>query len=317
MSSLPHKLTLHSAPLGAIDGPSWHNIARLRQDVFVVEQNCPYPDLDARDAEPTTLHLWATDTEGNTAAALRLLHEDTGQARRIGRVATAPAWRGRGVMGALLVEAIALCGGLPIEIEAQAHLQAWYERFGFVLSGEEFLEDGIPHVPMQLAGTAAPTRQDGAVGSVSPAPHGAPKALGSAMSRMIFVNLPVANLAVSDQFYGGLGFTKIAAFSNDSASAWQIDENIWVMLLQPGFFSTFLRDGDQPNLPSGTQQKLNALSAGSPEEVNEFLAAAATNGGKVYRPGVEEAPGMFGGAVKDPDGHIWEVMWMDQTLFGG
>lgn len=131
------------------------------------------------------------------------------------------------------------------------------------------------------------------------------------MQRMIFVNLPVANLSVADQFYGGLGFQKNAAFSNDVASAWVIEENIWVMLLTPGFFSTFLREGDQPDLPTGMQQKLNALSCETREEVDHFIAAAATHGGRVYRPAVSEMPGMYGGAVRDPDGHIWEVMWMD------
>ncbi|WP_394162566.1 VOC family protein [Galactobacter valiniphilus] len=137
------------------------------------------------------------------------------------------------------------------------------------------------------------------------------------MARMIFVNLPVTNLGVADAFYDGLGFTKIGPFSNDVASAWRIDENIWVMLLLPGFYSTFLREGDQPSTPSGTQQKLNALSADSREEVDAFVAAAATHGGRVYRPAVEEMPGMYGAAVKDPDGHVWEIMWMDPALTGG
>lgn len=131
------------------------------------------------------------------------------------------------------------------------------------------------------------------------------------MERMIFVNLPVAQLDVADQFYGGLGFTKNAAFSNSLASAWEIHENIWVMLLSKSFFSTFLRDGEQPGFPRGTQQKLNSLSAESPAAVDAFMAAAATHGGRVYRPAVNEMPGMYGGAVKDPDGHVWEIMWMD------
>lgn len=133
------------------------------------------------------------------------------------------------------------------------------------------------------------------------------------MERMIFVNLPVAQLSVADQFYAGLGFTKNAAFSNDVASAWEVEHNIWVMLLSKGFFSSFLRDGDQPAFPRGTQQKLNALSAESPAAVDAFMAAAATHGGRVYRPAVQEMPGMYGGAVKDPDGHVWEVMWMDMS----
>jgi len=134
---------------------------------------------------------------------------------------------------------------------------------------------------------------------------------------MIFVNLPVSKLDVSDHFYGGLGFSKIAPFSNDVASAWKIEENIWVMLLLPGFFSTFLRGGEQPDFPTGAQQKLNSLSADSREAVDAFLAAAAVNGGSVYRPALEEFPGMYGGAVKDPDGHVWEIAWMDPALTPG
>lgn len=130
---------------------TWHALARLRQDVFVVEQECAYPDLDGRDAEPGASHLWIEDEAGAVIATLRILHEHGGTARRIGRVATREDARGRGVMGRLLAAAIEDCAGHEIEIEAQAHLQGWYERFGFVRSGDEFLEDGIPHVPMVRA----------------------------------------------------------------------------------------------------------------------------------------------------------------------
>ncbi|RKW70262.1 GNAT family N-acetyltransferase [Galactobacter caseinivorans] len=149
MSLTPADFTLTTAPLSELDGLTWNAMARLRQDVFVVEQDCAYPDLDGRDEEATTLHLWAAAPDGTVAATLRILHEDQGRARRIGRVATAQEWRGNGLMGHLLETAISRCGGLPIELEAQSHLQAWYERFGFERVGEEFLEDGILHVPMR------------------------------------------------------------------------------------------------------------------------------------------------------------------------
>lgn len=149
MSSLSPDFSLFAAPLSELDGPTWGAMARLRQDVFVVEQDCAYPDLDGRDEEPTTLHLWATAPDGTVAATLRILHEEEGRARRIGRVATATTWRGNGLMGRLLQAGITHCGGFPIELEAQAHLQHWYERFGFERVGEEFLEDGIAHVPMR------------------------------------------------------------------------------------------------------------------------------------------------------------------------
>jgi predicted GNAT family N-acyltransferase len=120
-------------------------LCRLRVDVFVVEQECPYPELDGRDTEPTTVHLWL-ESDGEVAATIRVL--DDGATRAIGRVATAGGFRGRGLAARLMNEGIALCEGVPITLGAQAHLQDWYEQFGFRLSGPGYVEDGIPHVPM-------------------------------------------------------------------------------------------------------------------------------------------------------------------------
>lgn len=142
---------LNRAHLDSLTATQWHHLARLRQDVFVVEQECAYSDLDGRDLEPGTLQLWLEDENGAVVATLRILHEHGGATRRIGRVATRADARGRGLMGRLLTAAIEACAGFEIELEAQAHLQGWYERFGFVRSGDEFLEDGIPHVPMVRA----------------------------------------------------------------------------------------------------------------------------------------------------------------------
>ncbi|MGY1653892.1 GNAT family N-acetyltransferase [Geodermatophilus sp. SYSU D01119] len=121
-------------------------LCRLRVDVFVVEQECPYPELDGRDTEPGTLHLWIEE-DGAVLATIRLL--DDGGTRAIGRVATAATARGRGLAAQLVEEGIARSGGLPVTLGAQAHLQGWYERFGFRLSGPGYVEDGIPHVPMR------------------------------------------------------------------------------------------------------------------------------------------------------------------------
>lgn len=121
-------------------------LCRLRVDVFVVEQQCPYPELDGRDAEPGTEHLWF-EQDGAVLATLRVL--DDGPTRAIGRVATATAARGRGLAARLIEEGIARCGDAPITLGAQAHLEGWYERFGFVRSGPGYVEDGIPHVPMR------------------------------------------------------------------------------------------------------------------------------------------------------------------------
>ncbi len=151
MSALSTEFSAHRAAVKEMPAPTWHNISRLRQDVFIVEQECAYPDLDGRDVEEGAVHLWIENPDGSVIATLRVLNEHGGTARRIGRVATHPDARGRGVMGRLLTAAIEACAGFEIEIEAQAHLQGWYERFGFVRSGDEFLEDGIPHVPMVRA----------------------------------------------------------------------------------------------------------------------------------------------------------------------
>ncbi len=121
-------------------------LCRLRVDVFVVEQECPYSELDGRDVEPATVHLWA-EVDGEVAATIRVL--DDGPTRAIGRVATAPAARGQGLAAQLIEAGIALCEGAPITLGAQAHLEGWYERFGFRRSGPGYDEDGIPHVPMR------------------------------------------------------------------------------------------------------------------------------------------------------------------------
>jgi ElaA protein len=121
-------------------------LCRLRVDVFVVEQECPYPELDGRDVEPTTVHLWF-EQNGEALATIRVL--DDGAAKIIGRVATAKHARGQGLAAALVRRGIELCAGAAIDIGAQAYLEAWYEQFGFRRSGPGYIEDGIPHIPMR------------------------------------------------------------------------------------------------------------------------------------------------------------------------
>ncbi|WP_089404408.1 GNAT family N-acetyltransferase [Geodermatophilus saharensis] len=127
-----------------------YGLCRLRVDVFVVEQQCPYPELDGRDVEPGTWHLWVPDDgeeDGAVLATLRVL--DDGATRAIGRVATAAGARGRGLAARLVRAGIDLSEGLPVTMGAQAHLEEWYGRFGFRVSGPGYVEDGIPHVPMR------------------------------------------------------------------------------------------------------------------------------------------------------------------------
>jgi ElaA protein len=127
----------------------------LRVDVFVVEQSCPYPELDGRDLDPGTQWVWAL-LGGQIVGTLRLLAEDTGTVR-IGRVATAAAARSSGVAGRMLTFALQQVADRTVLLDAQSYLEGWYQRFGFVRDGREFVEDGIAHVPMRRDGQASPS----------------------------------------------------------------------------------------------------------------------------------------------------------------
>lgn len=128
-----------------LDTTTLYAILRLRVDVFVVEQECPYPELDGRDTEPGTRHLWF-ERGGEVRAYLRVLRDP--DAERIGRVVTAKDARGAGLAGRLITEALTVIGNRPAVLHAQAHLADYYATFGFAPSGPEYLEDGIPHIPM-------------------------------------------------------------------------------------------------------------------------------------------------------------------------
>ena len=121
-------------------------ILQLRSQVFVVEQTCVFLEPDGRDLEPACRHLWVEGEGGDVLAAARVL--DDGGARRIGRIVTADAHRRRGLGGRLVEHYLARYPG-PWVLDGQAHLAGWYRRFGFEVSGPEYLDDGILHVPMR------------------------------------------------------------------------------------------------------------------------------------------------------------------------
>jgi len=124
-------------------------VLRLRAEVFVVEQDCSYLDPDGHDLAPSTTHLWLEGDGGEMTSYLRVLPAPGGGAR-IGRVVTPAQHRGQGLAGQLLDAA--LDGAeRPVVLDAQSHLVAMYERHGFSVDGDEFLDDGIPHRPMRLA----------------------------------------------------------------------------------------------------------------------------------------------------------------------
>ncbi|MFE2754971.1 GNAT family N-acetyltransferase [Actinosynnema sp. NPDC059335] len=124
-------------------------VLKLRGEVFVVEQDCAYPDLDGRDLEPGTRHFWLeADGSPGPRAYLRLLEEPDGTFR-IGRVCTARAARGRGYSRRLVEAALAEVGQATCVLDAQTYVADFYASFGFEPQGAEFIEDGIPHLRMR------------------------------------------------------------------------------------------------------------------------------------------------------------------------
>ena len=140
-------ITMTVGPFTELDAASAYAVWKLRQDVFVVEQQCAYPDLDGRDDEPGTRHVLLRD-DGELLGYARVL--DDGSTWRIGRVVVAAKARGRGLADELMLAAVQVATGRDVLLDAQSPLAGWYETFGFVADGPEFLEDGIPHTPMRL-----------------------------------------------------------------------------------------------------------------------------------------------------------------------
>ncbi|MCV7370263.1 GNAT family N-acetyltransferase [Mycolicibacterium duvalii] len=133
-----------------LDAATLYELLRLRVEVFVVEQATPYPELDGRDLLAETRHFWLESPDGTVVSTLRLMEEHAGgrKAFRVGRVCTKRDHRGHGHAARLLQAALAEVGDHPCRIDAQTYLTEMYHSHGFVRDGDEFLDDGIPHVPM-------------------------------------------------------------------------------------------------------------------------------------------------------------------------
>ena len=126
-------------------------ITRARISVFIVEQTCPYQDADG--ADPACHHLWTLAGGSEIAAYLRIVPPGVKCAEpSLGRILTTTAGRGIGMGRALVQEGIrrveSMYGAQPIRIGAQRYLLAFYESFGFVRTGYDYDEDGIPHSEM-------------------------------------------------------------------------------------------------------------------------------------------------------------------------
>lgn len=130
------------------------------------------------------------------------------------------------------------------------------------------------------------------------------------MSKKIFVNLPVADLGKSIEFFSHLGFSFNPQFTDETATCMVVSDDIFVMLLTREKFKGFI-PGSISDAKSSTEV-LVCLSADSKEEVDRLVDKALDVGGTGFRE-PEDHGFMYGRSFQDPDGHIWEIVWMDQA----
>ena len=135
------------------------------------------------------------------------------------------------------------------------------------------------------------------------------------MTKMIFVNLPVADLPKSKAFYEAIGFTNNPQFTNDQAAAMMWSDTIVVMLLRHEFWKTFTSK-TIPDAHASAQVML-CVGMDGRKAVDSIVGAAAAAGGKADPNPTQDMGFMDGRSFEDPDGHIWEPMWMDPKVAAG
>ena len=145
------KINWYIKKFNELSTAEFHDIIQLRLAVFVVEQDCVYQDLDGKDR--TAFHIIGKNEEDAIVATARILHENSKKVI-IGRVVVEKKFRkyglGKELMKQSISDIIRLYGNIQINIAAQKYLLNFYSSLGFVSSGKEYLEDGIPHVEMNL-----------------------------------------------------------------------------------------------------------------------------------------------------------------------
>ncbi len=134
------------------------------------------------------------------------------------------------------------------------------------------------------------------------------------MSKMIFVNLPVRDLAKSMAFYEALGFTNEPRFTDETAAAMVWSDSIFVMLLTHDKWKSFT---DRPIPPTGASEVSLALAMDDRAAVDAMIAAAAAHGGTADINPVQDHGFMYGRDLLDPDGHVWGPFWMDPAVANG
>jgi uncharacterized protein len=131
------------------------------------------------------------------------------------------------------------------------------------------------------------------------------------MSTMIFVNLPVANLDASKRFYEAVGFTNNQQFTDDTAACMVLTDTIHAMLLTHDKYRQFTTKAIAD--ARTTSEVLICISAESRAHVDRIIARAKTAGTVIDPTPTQDFGFMYGRSFEDPDGHIWEVMWMDAS----
>lgn len=141
---------IYHKPFATLTPYELYAVIRLRNEVFVVEQNCVFQDADNKDQHCHHLLLWDNDT---LVAYARLLPKGLAyEEMSIGRIISAPAYRGTGAGKLLVQKALEACKELfgegSIKIGAQLYLKKFYETFGFIQTSDVYDEDGIDHIEM-------------------------------------------------------------------------------------------------------------------------------------------------------------------------
>ncbi|MGC0362705.1 putative lactoylglutathione lyase [Rhodococcus sp. 27YEA15] len=134
------------------------------------------------------------------------------------------------------------------------------------------------------------------------------------MSTMFFLNLPVKDLSTATAFYEGLGYSKNPQFSDENATSIVISDTIVVMLLVEPFFKTFTTKEISDTATS--TEALLGLSAESREAVDTIVDKALATGGSEGN-ALQDHGFMYSRSFQDPDGHIWEIIWMDESQIAG
>jgi len=128
-------------------------------------------------------------------------------------------------------------------------------------------------------------------------------------SRLIFLNVAVSDLQTSKAFFGKLGFEFNPTFTNDDCACMVVSEQAYVMLQTKDSFSRFVTKPIAD--PAAATEAIVCVSADSREDVDAFADTALASGGSAARE-PQDYGFMYGRSFHDPDGHVWEVMWMDQ-----